>query len=166
MWPGLDPSGGLGFSLALTVLLGWLWGSFLNQLADRRPFRDPARPYPEPPPGLLRPARSVCFGCGAVIPWHDNVPVASWLWLRGRCRKCGEAIGARTLAVEIATPLLLALWQLQAFARGMGPPAFLWGCGVLSWLLVAGIVLAERRRFGWGLLGTGAVLMVAPVWMG
>src|SRR5690348_5282663 len=48
------------------------------------------------------------MSCGSELAWYDNVPVASWLWLRGRCRSCGTSISARYPAVELATAALVA----------------------------------------------------------
>jgi leader peptidase (prepilin peptidase)/N-methyltransferase len=48
------------------------------------------------------------MSCGHELAWYENVPVVSWLWLRGRCRSCGAAISARYPAVELATAGLVA----------------------------------------------------------
>jgi leader peptidase (prepilin peptidase)/N-methyltransferase len=72
-------------------------GSFLNVVAARLPDRR----------SLVRPA-SACPGCGAAIARRDNVPLLSWLLLRGRCRSCATPISARYPAVELATALLVA----------------------------------------------------------
>lgn len=65
---------------------------------------------------LLRPARSFCPKCEATLRWWENVPLVSWLLLRGRCGHCGEAIGWRYPALE----LLCGLWGL-AVALKYGP---------------------------------------------
>jgi leader peptidase (prepilin peptidase)/N-methyltransferase len=72
-------------------------GSFLNVVAARVPLRR----------SIVHPA-SACMSCGHELAWYDNVPVASWLWLRGRCRSCGTGISARYPAVELATAALVA----------------------------------------------------------
>ncbi len=84
--------------LALTVALGLIIGSFLNVVVARVPERR----------SLWRP-RSACPGCGAVIAWHDNIPVVSFIALRGRCRACGIAIPRRYLVIEIVTAALFAV---------------------------------------------------------
>ena len=72
-------------------------GSFLNVVVARLPEKR----------SLLRP-RSACLACGHEIAWHDNVPLVSYLVLRGRCRDCGARISFRYFAVELATALLVA----------------------------------------------------------
>ena len=79
-------------------VLGLIFGSFLNVVAYRLPRGE----------SLARPA-SRCPGCDAPIKPYDNVPVLSWLALRGRCRSCKAAIAWRYPLVELATALLLAL---------------------------------------------------------
>lgn len=72
-------------------------GSFLNVVASRLP-RGASLVHP----------RSACEGCGEEIHWYDNLPVASYLALRGRCRTCRAPIGWRHPAVEATTAVLLA----------------------------------------------------------
>ena len=80
-----------------TGLFGALIGSFLNVVAHRVPAGE----------SLVSPG-SRCPHCGAAVrPW-DNVPVVSWLVLRGRCRDCGEPISPRYPLVELATALVFA----------------------------------------------------------
>ncbi len=79
------------------ALPGLALGSFLNVVAARLPERR----------SVVRP-RSACMGCGTEIAWYDNVPVVSYLVLRGRCRSCGARIGLLYPAVELATAGLLA----------------------------------------------------------
>lgn len=156
MWPRVDPL----VSLLAVTAAGWLWGSFLNQLIDRTPRRRREQGWAAPRPvDLLRPVRSLCLHCAATLPWHDNIPIASYLWLRGRCRFCAAPIGRRTLLIEIATPLLFAVWHQIALRRGLGFAASLWGYCTLSWLIVAGLLLWERRRFPVLLLTLGVLLL-------
>jgi leader peptidase (prepilin peptidase)/N-methyltransferase len=72
-------------------------GSFLNVVAARVPLRR----------SVVRPA-SACMSCGGELGWYDNVPVVSWLVLRGRCRSCGSRISLLYPAVELATAALVA----------------------------------------------------------
>ena len=87
-----------GIGVALAGGFGLIFGSFLNVVAYRLPRGE----------SLARPA-SRCPGCDAPIKPYDNVPVLSWLALRGRCRSCKAAIAWRYPLVELATALLLAL---------------------------------------------------------
>jgi leader peptidase (prepilin peptidase)/N-methyltransferase len=82
---------GIAFLPALAV------GSFLNVVAARVPLRR----------SISRPG-SACMSCENAIAWYDNVPVFSWLHLRGRCRSCSASISWRYPAVELSTALLVA----------------------------------------------------------
>jgi len=87
---------------AVALAPGLALGSFLNVVAARVPLKR----------SIVSPG-SACMSCGHEIAWHDNVPVVSWLALRGRCRSCGAAIPARYPAVELVTALLVAgcVWK-------------------------------------------------------
>lgn len=149
----------LWLGAALTVV-GWVWGSFLNQLVDRLPAgRDGGESGGGPARNritLLRPVRSICFACGESIPWYDNLPVLSYLLLRGVCRRCGASIGLRTLLMELAAPAGFAglFWLRNTLGLPMGgaPGLAALELLLLSWLLVASALLAERR------LGAGILL--------
>jgi leader peptidase (prepilin peptidase)/N-methyltransferase len=78
-------------------LIGAMVGSFLNVVAYRLPRGE----------SLVAP-RSRCTGCGKQIAAYDNVPVLSWLVLRGHCRACGESISARYPLIELFTGLTFA----------------------------------------------------------
>jgi leader peptidase (prepilin peptidase) / N-methyltransferase len=82
-------------AIVLAAVGGLLVGSFLNVVAWRVPRGE----------SLVSP-RSRCPGCGTTIRPYDNVPVVSWLALRGRCRHCGTGISGRYPLVELATAAL------------------------------------------------------------
>jgi leader peptidase (prepilin peptidase)/N-methyltransferase len=82
---------------AFAALAGLLVGSFLNVCIYRVP-RDLS---------VVRP-RSFCPACEKPIAWHDNVPIFSFMRLKGRCRQCGTRIGSRYPLVELSTALLFA----------------------------------------------------------
>src|SRR6185436_16962444 len=83
------------FSYIITGVLGALIGSFLNVVIHRLPHEE----------SIVFP-NSRCPSCGAVIAFYDNVPVLSYLLLRGRCRSCESSISIRYPAVELLTALL------------------------------------------------------------
>ncbi|NCQ25164.1 MAG: prepilin peptidase [Rhodobacteraceae bacterium CG17_big_fil_post_rev_8_21_14_2_50_63_15] len=87
------------------ILCGAVAGSFLAAWADRLPR---AESIVHPP--------SRCRTCDTRIGWHDLVPVASWLWLGGRCRTCGAEIPRRLFYAEIGGMglAILAVWGAQS----------------------------------------------------
>jgi leader peptidase (prepilin peptidase) / N-methyltransferase len=88
----------VAFALAAAVFAPALaLGSFLNVVAARVPLRR----------SIVRPP-SACMACDHEIRWYDNVPLLSWLVLRGRCRDCGVRIPVVYPAVELLTALLIA----------------------------------------------------------
>jgi leader peptidase (prepilin peptidase)/N-methyltransferase len=99
--------------LVVAVLLGLLWGSFANVCIYRWP------PTDEHPKGrsVVTPG-SHCSACKQPIAWYDNVPLLSYLWLRGKCRACKAAFSPRYLIVEAVTAALfgVAWW----FTLGTG----------------------------------------------
>ena len=106
---------------ALAFLFGALWGSFANVVIYRLP-RDLS---------VVRPG-SRCPGCEAPIAWYDNIPVLSYLLLRGKCRRCGAKISLRYLVVELLAGVMsFALYMhhvLRPLVAGGGP-------GIAAWLL-------------------------------
>jgi leader peptidase (prepilin peptidase)/N-methyltransferase len=118
-------------TIAYSAVVGLLIGSFLNVVA----YRIPAGMKVTTPP-------SACPSCGHRIRPYDNIPVVSWLWLRGRCRDCRAPISIRYPLVEAGTAALFALTAVV-----IGPswvlPAFLWFAGVVEVLVI--IDLAHKR---------------------
>src|SRR5438270_10045484 len=84
-----------GFAIALAALMGATFGSFFNVVAYRLP-RGQSLSHPS----------SRCPSCETPIRPYDNVPILSWLLLRGRCRSCGERISPRYPIVEALTAAL------------------------------------------------------------
>ena len=113
------------FVVACCALLGLAIGSFLNVVIYRVPRKE----------SVVRP-RSHCPGCGTEIAERDNIPVVSWLLLRGRCRTCGMHISFRYPAVELACAALFAAMGLR-FWDDWALPAFL----VLAAACLAGSVI-------------------------
>ena len=137
--------------LAFAALVGAALGSFLNVCIHRLPEGL----------SLLRP-RSHCPDCGTPIRWHDNVPVLSYLWLRGRCRACGARIPVRYPLVELATA---GVWAGSAHAYGAGWHAL---TAAVFLTLLLGIAVTDARTyvipdaFSLGGLALGLGLSWAP----
>jgi len=128
----LDQNPALGYPLAAG--LGLLVGSFLNVVILRLPrrmewqWKRDAREilgepelYDPPPPGIVV-ERSHCPHCGHQLSWYENIPVLSWLALRGKCRSCKAPISAQYPAVELLTMLLFTacVWQFGFGWQGFG----------------------------------------------
>ena len=106
-------------------------GSFLNVVIARVPARR----------SLIRPPSS-CGSCGAEILRRDNVPVLSYVLLRGRCRHCDERISPRYPAVELATAMLI----VGCFAV-LGPtPWAVLGAAFGAGLVVLSAIVVEHRK--------------------
>lgn len=108
---------------------GLVVGSFMTVAVYRLPKGE----------SVVRP-RSRCPGCGAEIGARDNVPVLSWLLLRGRCRRCGERISAVYPLLELVTTALVVL----AAIRYPDPWQALLVAGLLA--LMPGIALIDLRH--------------------
>jgi leader peptidase (prepilin peptidase)/N-methyltransferase len=119
---------------ALVGVLGLLVGSFLNvviyrlpQMLERQWAAECAQmagkePEPAAPFDLVRP-RSRCRQCGHQIRWYENIPVISYLALRGKCSSCATPIGLRYPLVELATG---AVFAYAAWRWGFSPAAAAW----------------------------------------
>jgi leader peptidase (prepilin peptidase)/N-methyltransferase len=106
------------FFPAMVFILGACVGSFLNVVIYRVPAGK----------SIVRPG-STC-ACGTPIPWYDNIPILSWLVLRGRARCCGRPFSPRYLVVELLTAaLFLACWLRL-------PPA----AAVCGWLFIGSLI--------------------------
>jgi len=115
---------------AFALAPGLALGSFLNVVAARVPLRK----------SIVRPS-SACMSCGAELSWRDNVPLLSYLLLRGRCRSCGCSISPVYPAVELGTALLVAgcVWKFGLSAEAALAAFF---CAVL--VAVSAIDLRHR----------------------
>ncbi|MBT8397223.1 MAG: prepilin peptidase, partial [Gemmatimonadetes bacterium] len=130
-------------------LVGLLLGSFLNVCTFRWPTDQ----------SVVRPP-SHCPGCGKGIHWYDNVPVVSYLMLRGKCRSCGVGISPQYPMVELATGLI---WAGSFMQNG---PSIEGLRGALFLTILLGIAITDARFYiipdqfslGGGLLG----LTLAP----
>ncbi|MGU5815688.1 prepilin peptidase [Aeromonas hydrophila] len=130
---------------SLVFLFSLMIGSFLNVVIHRLPimlerewqaeylgyFNPEAQPQQEERYNLMVP-RSACPHCGHAITAMENIPLLSWLWLKGRCRECQAPISARYPLVELLTALL-SLVVAATYPPGWGLLAAL----LLTWVLVA-----------------------------
>jgi leader peptidase (prepilin peptidase)/N-methyltransferase len=114
-------------------VFGGAVGSFLNVCIYRLPRAL----------SIQEPARSFCPACGHGIAWYDNLPVVSWLRLRGRCRHCGGRISWRYPLVELVTAVVFGVtWLKLRYVDGVGA-----GPGVLMLLLCALLIVAVATDF-------------------
>jgi leader peptidase (prepilin peptidase) / N-methyltransferase len=122
-----------GAAMAVALVIGLVIGSFLNVVIHRLPrmleaeWEDHAAelrgeaPAARPRFDLVAP-RSHCPHCSRPLAVHHNIPLLSWLWLRGRCGHCDASIPARYPLVELAAGVLAAaaVWRYGATVAGAG----------------------------------------------
>ena len=129
--------------LVLLGMCGAAFGSFVNVLAYRLPRRE----------SIVMP-RSRCPGCNTLIRGRDNIPVVSWVLLRGRCRDCNMSISLRYPLVEAVTAGLFVLLGIK-----FGREAALWPALALAVVLVAAAETdLEERIIPNRLMAAGALL--------
>ncbi len=143
MTPLLDPA----VALPAAAVIGLCVGSFLNVVIHRLPkmmergWADQCaelagrEPEAKPRYDLVVP-RSACPACGHAITAIENIPVVSWLALRGRCRACKAPISPRYPVVELVAGALAvaAVWQFGAGWKGLAACAFLWTLLALAFI--------------------------------
>jgi leader peptidase (prepilin peptidase)/N-methyltransferase len=164
-------------SIIFAGVLGLLVGSFLNVVILRVPTRMAAEwqreardileleADPTPlPPGIVR-VPSHCMHCQHPLSPLDNIPVFSWLWLRGRCRYCQASISAQYPLVELLSGVLcmVIVWKF-------GPTWVALAGLALTWTLIAlaGIDLRTQLlpdQLTLPLLWLGLVLALIPVFV-
>ena len=147
----LDQNPGLGYPAA--AAFGLALGSFLNVVILRLPRRlewqwqrdsreilGEPEAYDPPPPGIVV-EPSHCPHCKHKLAWFENIPLLSWLALRGKCRHCHAPISAQYPLVEFVTMLMVlaCVWQFGFGWRGFG--AVLFTCFLVA---LAGIDLRTR----------------------
>jgi len=133
--------------ISLAALVGLVAGSFLNVVAARLPKGM----------SLVRP-RSQCPHCGIAVRPQDNVPVLSWLWLRARCRGCGERISARYPLVEAGTAVALAA---VAAVHAGDPAQLVLGAVLVLFLIPMALIDADTRLIPNALTGPAAITAIA-----
>jgi leader peptidase (prepilin peptidase) / N-methyltransferase len=136
------------------ALYGLVVGSFLNVVIYRVPAKQ----------SIVKPPSS-CPGCGNRIEARDNLPVLSWLLLRGRCRHCGMRISIRYPLVELLTA---ALWVIVALRFGWSwtlPAMFIFVSGLvaLSFTDLDHLLLPRVIVYPWGAMVLAALLLAAAI---
>lgn len=137
--------------LVYAGILGAALGSFLNVCIARLPERE----------SLIRP-RSRCPNCGHQVAWYDNVPIVSFLALRGKCRGCRQPISWQYPAIE---GIVAVTWVLMAWHYG---PTWDGLRGSLFFTILIGIAVIDARHYlipdvmSLGGLGAGLALSLLP----
>jgi leader peptidase (prepilin peptidase)/N-methyltransferase len=138
-------------AFAAVAVFGLVGGSFLNAVIHRLPRGI----------GLGSPRRSFCPQCGRSLPWYENIPVFSWLVLRGRCAGCGAGISVRYPLVELLTAALF-VWLWWAF-----PPWVAAAYMIFAALLIAGtfidlehMILPDSLTLGGALAGVVLSMLI------
>lgn len=135
---------------SFAFVLGALIGSFLNVCIYRWPAEQ----------SVVRP-RSHCAGCGSTIQWYDNIPIVSWIVLRGKCRRCGAPISVQYPVIELATALV---WTAAAIRFG---PSVEGISAAVFLTLLLGIAMTDAREMvipdQFSLGGTVIALALAAV---
>ena len=112
---------------AVAFVVGAAIGSFLNVCIYRLPLDL----------SVNKPRWSFCPSCKKQIPFHQNIPLLSWFFLRGRCANCGNRIAFRYFAVELLTALLfLCVWKI-----------FPWQMAIAYWVFVSLLIAATFIDF-------------------
>ena len=138
----------MSFSLAAIAFVpGLAFGSFLNVVAARVPRKR----------SIVSPG-SACMSCGAELAWYDNLPVVSYLLLRGRCRGCGTKIGVVYPAVELVAALLVAACFL---VFGLSGDAVVASFFCLTLVTVSATDLSHRIVPNVVVLPAAAIVLVA-----
>jgi leader peptidase (prepilin peptidase) / N-methyltransferase len=131
---------------AFAGVFGTIFGSFLNVVVYRLPRRE----------SLVRPA-SRCPACGTTVKPYDNVPLLSWLLLRGRCRNCSGAISKRYPFVEALTGLLC----VGAVVAGGSTASVALHVAFILLLVPIALIDVEHRIIPNKLTALGAILALA-----
>ena len=138
------------FLFIIAGFVGSMFGSFLNVCIVRLPVDE----------SVITP-RSKCPQCGRMVQWYDNIPVLSWIWLGGKCRRCGQPISIQYPIVELAVAVVWvgALWYYGMTVTALSAAIF--------GTILLGIAITDARHYlipdeyTWGGLGVGLLLSLA-----
>jgi len=144
----------MGFDGGVALVLGLLIGSFLNVCIHRLPLNE-----------SIVLSRSRCPDCRHPIPWYDNIPLLSFVILRGRCRHCGRSISLRYPLVEFLNGLgyLLLVWRF-----GVSPAIGVYALLFSSLLVVTFIdldhqIIPDRITLPGMIIGLVTSAVVLPI---
>lgn len=162
-----EPNLPFAFYIIAASIFGLVIGSFLNVVIHRVPLGE----------SIAVPG-SHCAACGASLRAYDNIPILSFLLLRGRCRNCGQGISWRYPLVELLTAIIFALitfktgptWEAMLemlFASAMIPLIFIDAIhhllpNVITYPAIVFAMAAATARAGWG-EPQGGVLEVSVI---
>jgi leader peptidase (prepilin peptidase)/N-methyltransferase len=132
-------------AMVVVAVFGLCVGSFLNVVIHRTPlimqqglrqecttFLHPEQPPLDEPHLTLSQPASRCPACGHQIRWYENIPLISWLALKGRCSQCNTSIGIRYPLVELGT-MLASVVVFMVF----GPTLTMLAALGMTWMLIA-----------------------------
>jgi leader peptidase (prepilin peptidase)/N-methyltransferase len=140
----------------VVALFGLMVGSFLNVCIYRLPRRE----------SIVFPA-SHCTSCGKDIAWYQNLPVLSWLFLRGQCGNCGERISIIYPMVELLTGFIF-LWHYEVFGASLLLiPRLLFAGGliVLAFIDFRHRILPNAITLGGTIVGFAFSFFLPPGWL-
>lgn len=151
--------------IALFFLLGLIVGSFLNVLVLRTNSGETLK------------GRSRCFSCLQKLAWYDLIPLASYFFIRGRCRYCGSAVSVQYPVVEFLTGVIFASIALVAsplegelMVSGAGLVRYLLIASFFSLLLAASVYDIRHKiipdQFSLALFGLAAGVELLALWTG
>ena len=143
------------FEFFVVCILGLIFGSFANVCIYRMPRNM----------SVIEP-NSHCTSCNAFIKWYDNIPILSWVCLRGKCRFCHEKIGASEIVSEVLTGVVFLVLGKIFFdsydAALSGDAVLIWSRFAVLCILSLFLVFLAIYDGKWGELPT-VILIIAAV---
>ncbi len=146
------------FGGVLALVMGLCVGSFATVVIYRSPRVGMT---------VLRPMRSACPSCGNALTWHENIPLLSWFFLRGRCRHCDQSIGWRYPATELLMGVMfLALWCSESVNPSASLTHLAVGCWIATTCVMVSVIDIEHRIIpdAITLSGMGLGVVVSVIW--
>ena len=123
--------------VGLVFIFGMCIGSFLNVCIYRLPSSM----------SIINPSRSFCPQCNSAIQFYDNIPVFSYIWLKGRCRNCKASISLRYPLVELMTGILAIaiLFMFGLTLEGVVYFVFISSLLVITFIDIDHKIIPDRR---------------------